>query len=94
MITSGYEWLDYTYFIVVPIVTVVWVFNPFKEKTEEDINKSKRIVRRWLKYGRSGYIRQSQIDFEAKYWLFGFIVTFFLFILPSILESLALVPIR
>ncbi len=86
--TTGYDLLDYIYFIGVIVGTALYVFKPWKEKTKEEIKDAKKIVSYWSKYGRSGYVTKRQKDFDANYWIFGFLVTFFLIILPWIFQEL------
>jgi len=88
MFTSGYVWLDLIYVIAVVVGTALFIFKPFKEKTKKEIKESKRKVSYWSKYGRSGYVTKGQKDFEAKYWVWGFLVSFFLIGLPWIVESI------
>lgn len=86
--TFGYNWLDLVYLIVVIVGPGLYIFKPWKEKTKEEKKDSKKIVGYWSKHGRRGYVTKSQEDFEAKYWLYGFLLTFLLIILPWLLQEL------
>lgn len=93
--TTGYQWLDLTYFIFVIISSLLYVFKPWKDKNPEEIKMGKKIVRHYTsKSGRRGYITKSQQDFEAKYLIFGALVSFFIFILPWILQVLNLISLK
>ncbi|MEP1489135.1 MAG: hypothetical protein ABJK28_11970 [Algibacter sp.] len=92
--TTGYDWLDCIYFIVVLVGVALYVFKPWKEKTKEKIKDDKRIVNYWSKYGRNGYVTKCQKNFEINYWFFGFLVTFFPIILPWIFQELGWVSFR
>lgn len=87
--TTGYDWLDWAYFIAVTAGSALFIFKPWKEKTKEEIKAGKKIVRGYTsKSGNRGYVTKAQQDFEGKCWLLSFLLTFFLIILPWLLEAL------
>ncbi len=86
--TFGNDWLDIIYFIVALVGTALYVFKPWKGKTREEIKNAKKIVSYGSKYGRRWYRTKSQEDFDSKYWIYGILATFFLIILPWILQEL------
>ncbi|MEJ4090064.1 hypothetical protein [Galbibacter orientalis] len=86
--TTGYNWLDLIYFLAVMVGSAFYVFKPWKTITKEEIRNNKKIIRSWSKYGKRGYMNKKQVSFETKYWGYGFLVTFFLIILPWIFQEL------
>ncbi|MEM1002466.1 MAG: hypothetical protein AAGH46_07445 [Bacteroidota bacterium] len=87
-ISSGNDWFDLVYVLSVLIGSGLFIFKPWRTKTKEEIADSKKVVSFGSKYGRTWYETKGQKDFEAKYWLFGIIVTFLIIIVPWILESI------
>ena len=87
-ITSGNDWLDIVYVLTVLIGSGLFVFKPWRKKTKEEIKDSQKIVSYGAKYGRRWYETKGRKDFEAKYWLFGIIVSFLIIIVPWFLESI------
>ncbi|MBL4879707.1 MAG: hypothetical protein JKX82_00150 [Oleispira sp.] len=87
--TTGYGWLDLIYFILAVGLPALYVFKPVKEKSKEDKKEDRRILGGESKAGgRTGYYTKGQQDFNINMFLWGFLVTFFLIILPWIFQEI------
>lgn len=89
--TSGYKLVDILYTLIVFIGFAIIIFKPFKNPTEEEKRAKRKIIGSGSKAGgKTGYYTQGDQDLTINLFIYGFLVSFFLFALPLIIEEIRL----